>query len=331
MPQKKNILITGVCGFIGFHLATEIIKNKKFKVIGLDNINDYYDKKLKKDRLAILKKNKNFKFIKADLSKNTQLDKKLKNFNFFAFYHLAAQAGVRYSFKNPRTYLDSNLVGFFNILEQVRRKKPKIFIFASSSSVYGNLKKSVFLETDNTDQPLSFYAATKKSNEVMAYSYSKLYKIKSVCIRFFSVYGPYGRPDMAVYTFFKNILSGKKIFLRDRGQHLRDYTFINDTIQYLLCFIDEKNIRKIRNDFEIFNIGNSNTTSTINLLKLIIKIVKKIPKKIIYQKSKGESFKTRANNSKIEKFSKIKKRTNIKLGIKLFAEWYKQYYNFKGY
>ena len=330
MP-KKNFLITGVCGFIGFHLATEIIKNKKFIVIGLDNINDYYDKKLKKDRLAILKKNKNFKFIKVDISKNNDLEKKLRNFNFFALYHLAAQAGVRYSFKNPRTYLDSNLVGFFNILELIRRKKPKIFIFASSSSVYGNSKKSAFSETDNTDQPLSFYAATKKSNEVMAYSYSKLYKIKSICIRFFSVYGPYGRPDMAIYTFFKNILRGKKIFLRDRGQHLRDYTFINDTVQYLLCFIDEKNIRKIRNDFEIFNIGNSNTTSTINLLKLIIKIVKKIPKKIIYQKSKGESFKTRANNSKIEKFSKIKKRTNIKLGIKLFSDWYKKYYNLKDY
>jgi UDP-glucuronate 4-epimerase len=330
MPKKK-LLITGVCGFIGFNLATEIIKNKKFIVIGLDNINDYYDKKLKKDRLAILKKNKNFKFIKVDISKNNDLEKKLRNFNFFALYHLAAQAGVRYSFKNPRTYLDSNLVGFFNILELIKRKKPKIFIFASSSSVYGNSKKSAFSETDNTDKPLSFYAATKKSNEVMAYSYSKLYKIKTVCIRFFSVYGPYGRPDMAIYTFFKNVLSGKKIFLRDKGQHLRDYTFIKDTVQYLLCFIEEKNIKKIRNNFEIFNIGNSNTTSTINLLKLIIKIVKKVPKKIIYQKSKGESFKTRAKNSKIEKFSKIKKRTNIKLGIKLFSDWYKQYYNFKDY
>lgn len=331
MLKKKKILITGVCGFIGFHLANEIIKNKKFIVVGLDNLNDYYDIKLKRDRLSILKKNKNFTFIRADISNHKVMDKKLKKFNFFALYHLAAQAGVRYSFKNPRTYLDSNLIGFFNILELVKRKKPSIFIFASSSSVYGNSKKFVFSEKDNTDYPLSFYAATKKSNEVMAYSYSELYKIKTICVRFFSVYGPYGRPDMAIYTFFKDILSRKKIFLRDEGRHLRDYTFIGDTVQYLLCFINEKNIKKVKNNFEIFNIGNTKPFSTINLLNAIIKIVKKKPKKIIYQKSKGESLKTKSNNSKIQKFSKIKKRTNIISGLKIFSDWFKNYYNFKDF
>ena len=329
MSKKKKILITGVCGFIGFHLANEILKNESFFLVGIDNINNYYDIKLKKNKLAILKKNKNFKFIKSDISKHYDINKKLNNFNFFGIYHLAAQAGVRYSFKEPRTYLDSNLVGFFNILELIKKKKPKIFIFASSSSVYGNSKKSVFSEEDRTDKPLSFYAASKKANEVMAYSYSELYNIKSVCIRFFSIYGTYGRPDMAIHTFFKNILSRKKIILRDKGKHLRDYTFVNDAVQYLQCFIDEKNIKKLKQNFEIFNIGNTKPFSTINLLHSITKILKKVPKKVIYQKSKGESLKTRANNSKIENFSKIKKRTNIIFGLKIFSEWFKKYYKFK--
>ncbi len=324
--KKKNILITGACGFIGFHLSKHLVKNRKYQVVGIDNLNKYYDVKLKKDRLSILRKYKNFKFIKIDISNLNSLKKNFKKKNFFAVYHLAAQAGVRYSFKNPRTYVDSNLIGFFNILEIVKKLKPKIFIFASSSSVYGDSKKLSFKESDNTDNPLSFYAATKKSNEVMAYSYSKLFNIKTIGIRFFSVYGDYGRPDMAIYTFFKNITDQKDILLRDRGNHLRDYTFIDDAIKYLECLTRQRNINKIKNNFEIFNIGNSSPLSTKKLLKLISNIVNKKPKKIIYQKSKGESFKTCSNNSKIQNFTKINNRTNIKSGLNYFANWFKKYY-----
>ena len=185
------------------------------------------------------------------------------------------------------------------------------------------------LKKNNTDKPLSFYAATKKSNEVMAYSYSKLFNIKTICIRFFSVYGPYGRPDMAIYTFFKNILKGKKIILRDKGIHFRDYTYINDTIEYLKFFIEDKNLNKIKNQFEIFNIGNSKPTSTINLLNLISETLKKKPKKVSYIKSMGESFKTHANTNKLQKLTRIKKNTNIRDGLRFFSLWFKKYYNLK--
>ena len=206
-----NILVTGCAGFIGFHTCQKLI-NKKYKVLGIDNLNNYYDVELKKNRLKILKNNKSFIFFKNDLNLKF-LNQKIKKFNIKIIIHLAAQAGVRYSIKNPSTYFDNNILGFFNILEASRINKINHLIFASSSSVYGNNKNIKFKENDCTDYPESFYAASKKSNEVMAYSYSKIYKIPVTGLRFFTVYGPYGRPDMAIYKFTKSILQGDKIEL----------------------------------------------------------------------------------------------------------------------
>jgi UDP-glucuronate 4-epimerase len=206
----KIYLITGSAGFIGFHLSKNILSNKNTRVIGLDNINNYYSVNLKKSRLNILKKYKNFHFYKADISNNKKVRQIFANEKPEIVYNLAAQAGVRYSLQNPESYTKSNLLGFFNILDACKENKVKHFLFASTSSAYGNQNKMPIEESFNIDKPIQFYAATKSSNELMAYSYSDLYNMKITALRFFTVYGPWGRPDMALFKFTKNILSNKK-------------------------------------------------------------------------------------------------------------------------
>ena len=206
--KTKKIIITGSCGFIGFHVAQIFLKNN-FSVIGIDNINSYYDKKLKEKRNLFLRKFRNYKFHKLDI-RSKKINKLFRDKSIVLVIHLAAQAGVRYSLSNPEKYFESNLSGFFNIIENIRKNKIRNFFFASTSSVYGDSKKSVLSESDFTDKPIQFYAATKKSNEAMAYSYSKIYDINTICLRFFTVYGPWGRPDMSLFKFVKAIKEGKK-------------------------------------------------------------------------------------------------------------------------
>ena len=319
-----RILVTGCAGFIGFHLAINLLKDK-IKLFGIDNLNDYYDIELKKKRLQILKKKSNFTFKKINI-----LNYKILN-NFFIknkiniIIHLSAQAGVRYSIESPRTYLENNIDGFFNILEVSKTHKIKHLLFASSSSVYGSQKKFPVIEEMNTDKPDSFYAATKKCNEVMAYSYSKIYNLKITGLRFFTVYGPYGRPDMALFTFTKNILKNKIINLYNKGNHERDFTYIDDVVYKISKLI--KKPSKSKTPYQIFNIGNGNPEKLKKFVSIIERItgVKSRKKLIAFQK--GDVHKTHSSPKKIDKLIGYKNNIKIEEGIKKFVNWYKEFYN----
>ncbi len=314
-----NILVTGCCGFIGFHLCLKLLNNRD-KVYGIDNLNNYYDLKLKKNRLKILK-NKKIQFRQIDIINKAKLNKFIKKNKIKIIYHLAAQAGVRYSIFNPRTYFDNNLRGFFNILETSKENKIKHLIFASTSSVYGKKKVFPLKETDNTDQPLSFYAATKKCNEIMAYSYSEIYKLKCTGVRFFTVYGPYGRPDMALYKFSDSLIRRKKVNLFNKGQHTRDFTYIDDVVHFLEKM---KNLKQKIN-YSIYNICSS---KPIGLMKYLNEIEKNLRSKakIKYMNlQKGDVIKTHGDNKKIIKSFGRHKFVGINLGVKKFTSWFKFY------
>ena len=246
----KTILLTGAAGFIGFHTAKALLE-KGDKIIGIDNINDYYDPKLKLSRLKILKKYKNFKFYKKDIKSPLEIPKKNK---INAICHLAAQAGVRYSIENPRAYETSNMLGTLNILEFARQNKIKSVVFASSSSVYGNSKEIPFKESQKLDEPISLYAATKKANELYAYTYFHLYNINMIGLRFFTVYGPWGRPDMALFKFTSNILNNKPIEVFNNGDLKRDFTYVDDIVQGIIASLDK--LIEINNQ-NLSNINNS--------------------------------------------------------------------------
>ena len=235
MPKKK-ILITGCAGFIGYHLTKRLSKN--FKVVGIDNLNPYYDVRLKKDRLKDLNKERNFKFFKVDIESFNLLKKIFKKNKFNTVIHLAAQAGVRYSLVNPSRYINTNINGFFNVIENCKIFKVKNFLYASTSSVYGNQSKFPIEENFDTSSPIQLYAATKKSNELLAHCYSHLYKIKTIGLRFFTVYGPWGRPDMALFKFTNNILKNKTIEIFNYGTHTRDFTYIDDIIEGVVNVIE---------------------------------------------------------------------------------------------
>ena len=318
-----SILVTGAAGFIGYHLTKKTL-NKNKEVIGIDNINSYYDISLKKDRINKLKKNKKFSFYKVDLSNYKKLNNIVKKNKIKIIVHLAAQAGVRYSIKNPRTYFKSNLEGFFNILEVSRHNKIKHLIYASTSSVYGDSKKFPLNENDRTDQPLSFYAATKKSNEIMAHSYSYIYNLPSTGVRFFTVYGPFGRPDMALFKFTKNIINNHPIELFNNGNHLRDFTYVDDIIDGIYSLINKQSKKTI--PYEIFNIGNGTPKKLLEYLKHIEKNLNKISKTKKLPLQVGDVVKTHSNINKLKKYTGYKPKTNIKNGISRFIEWYKDYY-----
>tara|TARA_X000000950_G_scaffold120865_1_gene151543 strand:+ start:6276 stop:7244 length:969 start_codon:yes stop_codon:yes gene_type:complete len=318
-----NILVTGAAGFIGYHLTKRIL-NKNNKVIGIDNINNYYDINLKKNRIKDLKKNKKFEFYKTDLSEYKKLYNIVKKNKIKIIIHLAAQAGVRYSIKNPRSYLKSNLEGFFNILEIARHNKIEHLIYASTSSVYGDTKKFPVSENDETDHPLSFYAATKKSNEVMAHSYSYIYKLPTTGVRFFTVYGPYGRPDMALFKFTKNIIKKLPIELFNKGNHFRDFTYVDDIVDGVYSLLKKQSKKTI--PYQIFNIGNGNPKKLVDYLKHIennlnrTSKIKKLPLQI------GDIVKTHSNIKKLKKYTGYNPKININIGIAKFIEWYKDYY-----
>ena len=314
-----KILVTGSAGFIGFHLSKALL-GRNDEVIGIDSINDYYDVNLKISRLEVLKKYKNFSFKKINLVDRQALNKIFDSFRPDRVVNLAAQAGVRYSIENPYAYLDSNLTGFLNIIESCRKFETEGLIFASSSSVYGGNKKIPFSVSDIVNDPLAFYGATKLANELIANSYNNLYKINTTALRFFTVYGPWGRPDMEMFIFVNKILNGKKVPVFNDGKMRRDFTYIDDIISGTISAID-KNYFK-----EIFNLGNNKSEK---LMKVISLIEKELGKKAIID------FKPMQEGDVKESFADIdhsinkldySPKTSIDKGIPALIEWYKRFY-----
>ena len=334
--MKSKIYITGAAGFIGFHAAKKFL-DKGIKVHGFDSINNYYDVNLKRSRLKILKKYKNFSFTKGLLEKQKLLDQSVYKFKPSIIIHLAAQAGVRYSIENPDVYLSSNILGTFNVLKISNRIRVKHLIIGSSSSVYGANKKIPFQEVDKTDHQVSFYAATKKSTESLAHSYSSLWKLPITMLRFFTVYGPYGRPDMAYFKFTKRILNGKKIDIYNKGKMYRDYTYIDDIVDGIERLLNKapsiKPKKNYKNDslspvapFRILNIGN---TKKIYLLDFINTLEKELGTKIkrhYMPMQKGDVHSTLSDSSLLRGITGYNPKTSYKVGIKKFLKWYLDYY-----
>ena len=324
MNIKKNVVVTGCCGFIGFSLSQELLNNKNIKVIGLDTINDYYDVNLKKQRLKLLKQNKNFQFKKVDIKNYNLLKKIFYKDKIDIIYNFAAQAGVQYSIKNPKKYMDSNCMGFFNILELARKSGVKTIFYASSSSVYGDSKK--FPVKENFDlKPKNFYGFSKKANEEMAEIYSRYYGIKTIGLRFFTVFGPWGRPDLVINKLIDSFFKNKIFYLNNFGKHVRDFTYIDDVIKIILKLsINNKNVK----DCEIFNICGSQPVSLLYLIKLFKKKVGK-PKIIKRAFQKGDILKSYGSNRKLNKVLGKLKFTNFDDGFIDSLEWYKEYYKIK--
>lgn len=338
----KKILITGTAGFIGFHLVNNLLKETNWQIVGLDNINDYYDVNLKYARLLEtgIEKNKikynsftksvihpRYSFIKLNLEDREKILSLFENEKFDYVVNLAAQAGVRYSIENPYAYIDSNVVGFINILEGCRHNKVKHLFYASSSSVYGNNKKLPFSVDDNVDHPISLYAATKKSNELMAHTYTHIFDLPTTGLRFFTVYGPWGRPDMALFIFTKKILEGLPIDVFNYGKMKRDFTYIDDIVNSItkLIYNDER-LFKNTNSYNVFNIGNSNPDSLIHFIELIEENLNKKAKINLLPIQPGDVPETFADVESLENLINYKPSTSIRVGINLFINWYKNYF-----
>tara|TARA_B100000212_G_scaffold342049_1_gene327352 strand:+ start:120 stop:1145 length:1026 start_codon:yes stop_codon:yes gene_type:complete len=341
--MKGKIIVTGAAGFIGFHLCKRLITDG-FYVIGIDNLNSYYDLELKKARLNEIKKTLNsgkqrWIFIQADIENKEKIDEIFKEYRPNAVVHLAAQAGVRYSLENPITYLNSNLLGFGIILESCRQYSIKNLLYASSSSVYGGNTKTPFSEEDTVNHPVSLYAATKKANELMAHSYSHLYKISCTGMRFFTVYGPWGRPDMAPILFTKSILDKKPIQIFNYGKISRDFTYIDDAIESIMRLLKKPscpdlNFNKSKPNpssswapYMIINIGNSNSIPVLDFVNLLEKELGIEAIKEFIPMQPGDVKSTSANTDKLESWISFKPSTNIEIGIKNFVKWYLNYYH----
>lgn len=325
--KKTNILVTGCAGFIGFHTCFQLSKYKKYKVIGIDNLNKIYDQNLKKERLKILKQNKNYEFVKVDISNFNSLSKIFARYKFKYVINLAAQAGVRDSIENSKPYIYSNILGFYNILELSKLNKVKHVIYASSSSVYGSSKIYPYQEEMKTDEPQSLYAATKKTNEILAYSYSNIHKLPTTGLRFFTVYGTFGRPDMAPFKFTQNIIKNKKIELYNYGNHFRDFTYIDDVVLVTIKLITQ--IPKQKVPYELYNIGGGKTYSLKYFLQTMENIIGKKATTKLLPMQIGDVHKTNADISKIKKKIKIKNFTPLNKGLGYLINWYKSYYKFK--
>ena len=321
--MNNNILITGCAGFIGYHLSDYMCANN-YNVYGIDNLNEYYSKKLKNDRLIKLEKYNNFKFSLVDITDNKKLAELFKSNNFSCVINLAAQAGVRYSFENPQAYIDSNITGFINILENCKKYNIKSLIYASSSSVYGECNNSPFSENDTSIMPISLYGVTKKFNEELAYSYYNLFGINSIGLRFFTVYGPWGRPDMALYKFVNNILNDDVIDVYNHGEHSRSFTYIDDIVQSigLLC----NNFGSNKNYFEIFNIGGDKSVKLMDFIQIISDRLDKKVKMNFLPKQVGDIKSTESDCRKLYEHIKFKPKIDIKSGINNFIDWYIEYH-----
>ena len=333
--MQKIILVTGSAGFIGYHIARLLLKNN-YRVFGLDNLNNYYSISLKKKRNNELKSFENYTFIKADICNKNAIIKICKKFKINYILHLAAQAGVRYSIKNPDIYVKNNLIGFFNVIDAARLCKIKHFVYASSSSVYGLNKEKSFREQDRTDHPISMYAATKKSNEIIAHSYSYIYGLPVTGLRFFTVYGPYGRPDMSLFLFVKKIIEGKKIKIFNYGRMKRSFSYIDDISKavFKILFKIPKYSRiqkKLTSDislapFQIYNIGNPKEVKLLDYIRIIETILGKKAIKKFSKIQLGDVVSTKANINKIKKSINFKISNNINNGIINFISWYKKYF-----
>lgn len=333
-----KVLITGAAGFIGFHLSSLLLKHN-MQVMGLDNLNDYYDPKLKEDRLNNLIHYDRFTFHRIDIKDKSSLDHCFETCRPEYVIHLAAQAGVRFSITNPYAYVDSNLVGFMNILEACRNYPVKHLIFASSSSVYGGNKIAPFSTNHHVDHPVSLYAATKKSNELLAHTYSHLYGISTTGLRFFTVYGPWGRPDMAYFSFTRDILQGNPINVFNYGKMERDFTYINDIVEGIYKLIDRiplgnKDWDESRDDistsfapYRIYNIGNNKPVQLMEFIQVLEDALGKEAEKIYMDMQPGDVLRTYADVSDLEKEIGFKPATSIENGLGEFVEWYKNYYD----
>lgn len=335
-----KILVTGAAGFIGMHTALRFLKRGD-EVIGVDNLNSYYDVNLKKARLAKLNDYENFSFYKINIADRTQVQKLFESERPVKVIHLAAQAGVRYSIVNPYEYIDSNIQGFINILEGCRNKNIAHLVYASSSSVYGGNTSLPFSENQNVDHPCSLYAATKKSNELMAHSYSHLFELPTTGLRFFTVYGPWGRPDMALFKFIKAIFEKSPIEIFNHGKMIRDFTFVDDIVEGVVRVTDK--LASINNEFNpknpspstsnnpfrIFNIGNNQPISLLDYIDTLEKTLGIEAKKIYLPMQPGDVPETTADTQALYNWINFKPNTSIEVGIKSFVEWYLEYYNLK--
>lgn len=333
----RNILVTGSAGFIGFNLSKRLLEDGD-SVIGLDNLNDYYDVNLKKDRLSILEKYDDFNFVKASLEDKEAVDKIFKENNIDIVVNLAAQAGVRYSLKNPYAYIESNIMGFMNILEACRHNEVEHLVYASSSSVYGSNVDMPFSVHDNVDHPVSLYAATKKSNELMAHTYSHLYGIPTTGLRFFTVYGPWGRPDMALFLFTKAILNDEPIKVFNHGKMERDFTYIDDIIEGVVRVMNNppaanEDWDRLNPDpgtsyapFKVYNIGNNKPVQLMEFIETIERKLGKVAKKEFLPLQAGDVPKTYADVDDLIRDVGFKPDTSIDEGIEKFVEWYREYY-----
>ena len=323
--QYSKVILTGAAGFIGSHLAKRLLETGA-EVVGLDNINDYYDVNLKYHRLSELEKYESFTFIRCDISNKDEVNRIFEEHRADVVVNLAAQAGVRYSIENPQVYIDSNVIGFFNILEACRNYPVKHLVYASSSSVYGNSDKIPFSVDDRVDNPISLYAATKKSNELMAYTYSHLFGIPATGLRFFTVYGPAGRPDMAYFSFTKKILAGEPIKLFNYGELERDFTYVDDIIEGIMRIIptvpEEQNGARAK----VYNIGNNKPVALKEFVAALEDAIG-VKAKIEYLPMQpGDVYRTYADICELEKDFGFKPQTDIRTGLRRFAEWYKGYY-----
>ncbi len=329
LDVEKTYLITGGAGFIGFHLSKRLLEAGA-KVVGLDNLNDYYEVSLKEARLDILKKYDNFSFVRCDLAVKEDVFAVFQKYRPDIAVNMAAQAGVRYSIDHPDSYVQSNLVGFFHLLESCRHYPVEHLVFASSSSVYGGNEKVPFSTEDKVDHPVSLYAATKKSNELMAYAYSKLYGIPSTGLRFFTVYGPFGRPDMACYKFAKKMMEGKPIQIYNNGDMYRDFTYIDDIIagvENVLCNPPEKDGQGTL--YKIYNIGNNKPEKLMDFIAVLEKCLGREAKKEYLPMQPGDVYQTYADVTDLMKDFDFKPSTSMEEGMDKFVRWFKEYYGYE--
>jgi UDP-glucuronate 4-epimerase len=314
-----KILLTGAAGFIGFHLARRLLERGD-EVVGVDNLNAYYDPALKNARLEILRKFERFEFVRADLADREAMEKVFAGGKFDAVVNLAAQAGVRYSLENPHAYVDANVVGFMNVLEGARHHGTGHLVFASTSSVYGLNPDLPYREEQDTDHPISLYAATKKANELMAHSYAHLFKVPTTGLRFFTVYGPWGRPDMALFKFTKGIIAGESIPVFNEGKMVRDFTYVDDIVEGVVRVIDRPA------PYRIFNIGNSNRVELMAYIRAIESAVGKKAKLDLLPMQAGDVAATEADTRALEAATGFRPHTPVEEGVKRFVEWYRDYY-----
>ena len=326
LDLSKTYLVTGGAGFIGFHLSKSLL-DKGAVVIGFDNLNDYYDVQLKKDRLAILNEFENYIFVKGDLSDKSDVLRLFQDYAPQIVVHLGAQAGVRYSIDNPDAYMMSNMMGFFHILEGCRHFPMEHLVYASSSSVYGGNEKVPFSTQDRVDEQVSLYAVTKKSNELMAHAYSKLYHIPVTGLRFFTVYGPYGRPDMAYYKFTRKILAGEPIQIYNNGDMYRDFTYIDDIvkgIENILCNPPSQNAKGVQ--YKLYNIGNNKPEKLMDYIETLERCLGKTAMKEFLPMQPGDVYQTYADVTDLMQDYDFKPNTTIEEGLSKFVRWYREYY-----